>query len=88
MTTNQPSDKPKRARGRPPGQRTSERARESIKTGMLVALLVEFASGKRDCQPHQVTAALGLLRKALPDLQAVTLAGDANAPLTIITRLE
>jgi hypothetical protein len=85
---NQSAEKVKRPRGRPPGSRTCERAREAIKSGQLIALLNEFASGKRECAPHQVTAALGLLRKAVPDLQSVTLAGDANAPLTIITRLE
>lgn len=36
----------------------------------------------------QVQAAKVLLAKALPDLQSVTVSGDANAPLVVLTRLE
>lgn len=59
-----------------------------IQTGMLCSLLQRIASGEKEAEPHQVTAALGLLRKVLPDLQATLLSGDPNMPITIITRAE
>ncbi len=67
---------------------TSERVRQSIRAGMLVKTLQDIADGKKDAQAHQVTAALGLLRKVLPDLQATLISGDPQLPLTIITRLD
>lgn len=39
-------------------------------------------------EPSQVTAALGLLKKYKPDLQAITISGDDERPLRIITRAE
>jgi hypothetical protein len=67
---------------------SAERVRQSIKAGMLVKTLQDIADGKKDAQAHQVTAALGLLRKVLPDLQATLISGDPQLPLTIITRLD
>ena len=60
---------------------TSPLTRERIKTGMLVSRLESLAEGLIDMPPHAVTAALGLLKKVMPDLQAVTLSGDAENPL-------
>jgi len=74
--------------GRTVALATPERVRASIKTGMLVTLLEDFASGKKECEPHQITAAVALLRKVLPDLQATMISGDPQLPLTIITRCE
>jgi len=65
-----------------------ERLRLTIQTGMLLSLLEDIAAGKKQVESHQVTAALGLLRKVLPDLQATMISGDPNLPLTIITRAE
>jgi hypothetical protein len=76
-------------RGRDTAQRIAPmRVRENIRVGVLLKLLDDYATGKRKCEPHQITAATVLLRKAVPDLQAITLSGDENAPLTIITRME
>lgn len=36
----------------------------------------------------QVSAGLGLLKKALPDLSTVTINGDPENPLETITRIE
>lgn len=77
----------KRAGGRPAGYVTPERARQLIKTSMLVARLQRIANGE-PAEPYQVTAAIALLRKVLPDLQATMISGDPQLPLTIIMRDE
>lgn len=56
----------------------SEKTRERIKTSMLINRLTSFVEGGVELNPAQVTAALGLMKKTLPDLQAVTL--DGNGP--------
>lgn len=69
----------------------STEVRQRIKVTQIVNRLNHFIlgtkNGKDACvmEPHQVTAALGLLKKALPDLQNVdlTLRGDAAAPIVI-----
>jgi hypothetical protein len=77
-----------RRRGRVAGYTQPERARAAIKTGALIKMLTDTANGTKQVEPHQVTAAVALLRKVLPDLQATLLSGDPNLPLTIITRAE
>jgi len=94
MTTARAGSKPavisgKRRPRRLPGDGgMPERVRLSIKTGMLVSMLEDIATGKKPAESHQVTAAVALLRKVLPDLQATMISGDPNLPLTIITRAE
>jgi len=63
----------------------SELVRNRIKTSALVNRLVAFVNGEIELSPAQVTAALGLIRKTLPDLSNVdsTIKGDVNAPLVI-----
>lgn len=78
----------KRGRGRPAGYATPERVRAQIKAAMLVSRLQKIAAGEVESEPHQVTAALGLLRKVLPDLQATLLSGDPNLPIVVSIRLE
>jgi hypothetical protein len=74
-----------------------ERTRSAIQTSAIVARLQEFVlaklqkrsgkptkDGKRDpviMTDTQVRAALGLLKKTLPDLAIVTLQGDEGRPL-------
>lgn len=48
----------------------SEQTRDRIKTSMLIKELEKHILGKREMATTQVTAALGLLRKTLPDLAA------------------
>ncbi len=57
--------------------------RLKIKTSMLVNRLQEFVESKVELQPHQVTAALGLMKKTLPDLASVELSGDPDKPIKI-----
>lgn len=58
-------------------------AREKIRTTQIINRLQDHINGKVEMVPSQVTAALGLLKKRLPDLAAQT---DTNgdAPKLII----
>lgn len=53
-----------------------EKTRERIKTSMIINRLVDHILGKVDMVPSQVTAALGLLKKTMPDLQSTEIKGD------------
>jgi hypothetical protein len=57
--------------------------REKIRTTQLVKRLEDFAFGSVKMEPAQVTAALGVLKKTLPDLAAQT-DKDGNTPKTLI----
>lgn len=52
-----------------------ERTRAKIKTSQIINRLEKLVNGDVEMSSQQVTAALGLLRKTLPDLSAVTLDG-------------
>ena len=58
-------------------------AREKIRTTQIVKRLQGHIDGDIEMVPSQVTAALGLLRKSIPDLAAVTHQGDADNPVKI-----
>lgn len=66
-----------------------ERTREKIKTSQLVNRLNAFVLGEKDPKTKavidmsstQVTAALGLLKKTLPDLTAGQMVHDVSDPL-------
>lgn len=62
--------------------RISDEHRKKIQASMLINRLTDFVKGEVKMEPAQVTAALGLLKKALPDLQAITLSGDEENPIT------
>lgn len=67
---------------------TPEKVRQRMRTTMLVRRLTKHVLGKVDMSPSQVTAALGLLKKTLPDLSAVEHSGEikqrdvSDQPLT------
>lgn len=61
--------------GRKVGSIHSELVRGRIRTAMLLNRLTGFVLGRIEMQPHQVTAALGLLKKTVPDLQAIEHSG-------------
>jgi hypothetical protein len=73
--------KAKRGRGRQPGFRMSEAHRVKIQNSNIITALLKHVDGKLEMSTTQVTAGLGLLRKVLPDLQAVTIGGDPKNPL-------
>jgi hypothetical protein len=68
----------------------AEEVRKQIQATKLVKSLHEIAEGKAGGPPAaqavRVSAALGLLRKTLPDLSSVELKSDPDNPL--VTRVE
>jgi hypothetical protein len=58
-------------------------AREKIRTTQIINRLQGHIDGKVDMVPSQVTAALGLLKKAIPDL-AAQVGADGGTPETIL----
>ena len=60
-----------------------EEVREKIRTSQLVNRLNAYANSKVELAPAQVTAILGLLKKTMPDLQAITISGDPKRPIEI-----
>lgn len=63
----------RRKGGMQQGGKQLQSTRQKIRTSQLLNRLQDFASGKKgvDMSPAQVNAALGVLRKALPDMQAI-----------------
>lgn len=53
--------------------------RDKIQASALITRLERIAQGKVTAEPHQVTAALGLLKKVLPDLTATDLSTGGEA---------
>lgn len=47
----------------------------------ILNALIEHVEGSREMSSTQVTAGLGLLRKALPDLSSVTMDGDLTGTI-------
>lgn len=67
--------------GRPPGPtgvRLTESHRAKIQNSNILNRLISHAEGVVEMKPTEVTAALGLLKKALPDLSAVDLTGNVE----------
>jgi len=56
----------------------SNEHRVKIQNSNILNALIEHAVGEREMSPSQVTAGLGLLKKAMPDLQSMTIAGDPD----------
>lgn len=76
------------ARGRQPGFRMSDDHRVKIQNSNILNALIEHVGGKRDMSATQVSAGIALLKKVLPDLQAMTLTGAEGGPLEMVTRIE
>lgn len=55
-----------------------DRTREKIRTSQLINRLTDHALGKVEMNSSQVSAALGLIRKTLPDLAAVEMTGQVE----------
>ena len=75
-------------RGRKPGFTMSDEHRTKIANSQILKYLIEAGEGRRDMNSTQASIALGLLKKVMPDLQAVTVSGDPDAPLETISRVE
>lgn len=62
--------------GRPTGAtgvKLTEEHRSKIQNSQILSRLIGHAEGSVEMTPTQVQAGLGLLKKALPDLSAVTM---------------
>lgn len=57
--------------------------RLKIQTSMIINRLENFVKGEVELSAAQVTAALGLLKKSLPDLQAVEMSYDQDKPMKV-----
>jgi len=62
-----------------------QEVREKIRASQLINVLQDHAFGKRNLQATQVTAALGLLKKCLPDLNSQTISGEEGKPAVNIS---
>jgi len=60
-----------------------EEVREKIRTSQLVNRLNQFVMGKVELSPHQVSAALGLIKKTMPDLANIELSGPGGKAIPI-----
>jgi hypothetical protein len=69
--------------GRSAGFRMSDEHRVKIQNSNILNALIEHAVGEREMSSTQVTAAVALMKKVLPDLQATQISGDAENPLVI-----
>lgn len=52
--------------------------RQKIQTSQVCNRLINFVKGEISLKPAQVTAALGLLRKVLPDLASTEIKGQVE----------
>lgn len=55
-----------------------DRTRAKIRTSQLINRLTDHVLGKVDLSASQVTAALGLIRKTLPDLAAIEVKAEVE----------
>lgn len=62
----------------------TEEHRVKIQNSNILNALIEHVDGKREMSATQVSAGLGLLRKALPDLANVQHTGEDGGPLTML----
>lgn len=56
--------------------RHDQDTRKKIQAGNIINRLQKLIAGEIKMEPHAVTAALGLLRKTLPDLTSVEHSGE------------
>jgi hypothetical protein len=74
----------RRDRGRPVGParfRMSDEHRIKIQNSKVLSRLLSHVEGQAKLEQSQVTAAVALLKKVLPDLQSVTIGGDPLNPV-------
>jgi hypothetical protein len=63
--------------------RHDDETRAKIQTTQLINRLTDHALGDCDMPTSAVTAALGLLKKAIPDLAAVEHSGPDGGPIEV-----
>ena len=70
------------SRGRQPGFQMGAEHRTKISNSKILKRLIAHVEGTEEMSATQVTAALGLLKKVMPDLSSQQLSGDPENPLT------
>lgn len=66
----------------------AEEIREKIRATLIVKALEDHVLEAKEMTPSQVSAALGLLKKSVPDLGAITLSGPDGGPVETVTRFK
>lgn len=64
-----------------------DKVRVKIQTSMLVNRLTKFVKGEVKMEAPQVTAALGLLKKSLPDLSSIEAKHDVSDALSDLLKV-
>lgn len=64
--------------------RHDENTKAKIRASQLINRLQGHVDGKIEMRPSQVSAALGLLDKVVPDLKAVEVSGNDKKPLKFL----
>jgi hypothetical protein len=72
-----------RPKGSGAGTKLSQSHRDKIANSNILSHLISHAEGTREMTSTQVTAAIALLKKCLPDLQAVQHTGNEGGPVKI-----
>lgn len=57
-----------------------------IKAGVIMDRLQKHANGEIEMTDSQIKAANSFLKKVIPDLSSVTLAGDTSAPIQHVVK--
>ena len=63
--------------------RHQDEIRAKIQTSQLINRLMDHALGEVELSPTQIRAIEVLLKKSVPDLQAIQLSGDPDNPVAI-----
>lgn len=75
-------------RGRKPGFMLSNEHRTKIANSQILNRLLGHAEGTVEMSSTQVDAAKSLLKKVMPDLQALTISGEDGGDIKVLHRLE
>lgn len=65
-----------------------EEARTKIQTTQLINRLQNHALGEIEMSATQVRAVEVLLKKSVPDISNITLQGDDDNPIKVVSRIE
>lgn len=64
-------------------KRQADSVRTNIQTSQIINRLTKHIDGEVELKPSQVTAALGLLKKTIPDLAKTEVTGVDDGPLQV-----
>jgi hypothetical protein len=73
----------KKQSGRPMGRRHQDDVRKKIQASLILNRFMDAFNGELELTNQQVNIGKVLLDKVLPDLKAIELSGDADAPVVL-----